>query len=174
MKRAFISINLPNEVKEKVKKIQEKIPEFRGKKTEPENLHLTLKFLGEISDEKIGLVRDKLKKIKGKKISAEIDSIGFFSPKFLRIIWVHMKGADELQKQIDISLADLFEKEKRFMSHITIARVKQTEDKKKFISYLEKIELEKTKFNVENFYLMESTLKKEGSEYKIIEEFNLN
>jgi 2'-5' RNA ligase len=46
--RAFISIEFPEEIKNELKKIQEQLPEFKGKNTEPKNLHLTLKFLGEI------------------------------------------------------------------------------------------------------------------------------
>ncbi len=44
--RCFISIDLPEKIIQEIKKIQEELPEFIGKKTETENLHLTLKFLG--------------------------------------------------------------------------------------------------------------------------------
>ena len=48
--RCFISIDIPKEIRDKIKKIQEQLPEFVGKKTEQENLHLTLKFLGEVDE----------------------------------------------------------------------------------------------------------------------------
>ena len=44
--RAFIGIDIPNGIKKEIIKQQNSLPEFFGKKTEPENLHLTLKFLG--------------------------------------------------------------------------------------------------------------------------------
>ena len=46
--RTFIAVDIPENVKEEIIKIQDKLPEFVGKLTELENLHLTLKFLGEI------------------------------------------------------------------------------------------------------------------------------
>ena len=42
--RTFVSIDLPEDIQKEVKKIQDILPEFEGKKTEPKNLHLTLKF----------------------------------------------------------------------------------------------------------------------------------
>jgi len=172
--RTFISIDLPKEIIRQIRKIQEKLPEFSGKKTEPENLHLTLKFLGEIPKEKVEEIRKRLRKIELNEINCEIDNIGFFSPSFIKIIWIHLNGAKELQRTVDKSLSGLFEKEDRFMGHITIARVKNIKDKKRFIEELEKIRLEKMNFMIDRFYLKESVLKPEGAEYKIIEEFNLN
>ena len=58
--RVFISINLPESVKKEIKKIQDSLPNFTGKKTEYENLHLTLKFLGEIDEENLPKKRKKL------------------------------------------------------------------------------------------------------------------
>ena len=55
--RCFIALDLPVEIIKEIKKIQKELPEFIGKKTESENLHLTLKFLGEVSEEKIKEIR---------------------------------------------------------------------------------------------------------------------
>ena len=51
--RTFISIDMPEVVRSEIEKIQDVLPEFFGKKTERDNLHLTLKFLGEIDEEKV-------------------------------------------------------------------------------------------------------------------------
>ena len=59
------------------------------------------------------------------------------------------------------------------MAHLTIARVKNIIDKKKFNDGLAKIKLSKISFIIDKFYLIESNLKKEGPEYSIIEEYNL-
>ena len=138
MKRCFISINLPEEAINYIKEIQEQIKKqnlFLGKFTEPENLHLTLKFLRETTDEKIQKIKEKLKQIKFKKFQAETSELGVFSEKFLRIIWIKLENCENLQKQIDKSLKELFEPESRFMSHITIARVKFTKNKKQLIEF---------------------------------------
>ncbi len=171
--RVFISIDMPETVKREIKKIQEKLPEFYGKKTEIENLHLTFKFLGEIDENKVEEIKRKLKEIKFNKFEAEINSIGVFSEKFIRIIWLHLTNCEDLQKEIDEKLRDLFEKEKRFMSHLTIARVKSIRDKRKFLEEINKIKTSKIKFLVESFKLKESTLTEKGPIYNIIEEYNL-
>ena len=171
MRRVFISIEIPENLKKEIKKIQDSLPEFYGKKTEPENLHLTLKFLGEISEEKIVRVQEKLKK-RFDSFEAEIKSLGFFSENFIRIIWLKIENCEELQREIDNSLASLgFEKEKRFMGHMTIARVKKIKDKKKFLEELKRIKIPELKFPVKSFHLKESVLEPEGPVYKEIETY---
>lgn len=172
--RVFISINIPEEIRKEIKKIQDLLPEFFGKKTELQNLHLTLKFLGEIEEQVVGEVKEKLREIKIEKFKTEIDEIGVFSEDFIRIVWLHMEDCDNLQKQIDNVLTDLFEKERRFMSHLTIARIKKLKDKKGFLQDLKKIKIEKIKFKVDKFYLMKSELTAEGPRYSVLEEYNLN
>ncbi|OGJ12770.1 2'-5' RNA ligase [Candidatus Pacearchaeota archaeon RBG_19FT_COMBO_34_9] len=177
--RCFIAIEIPEEIKKEIIKIQKQLPEFRGKFTEKENLHLTLKFLGEIDEEKLGEIRERLKEIKFGHFETEIDSIGIFdnrkSNKYEQsiIVWLHMKNCNELQKQIDSKLERLFEKEKRFMSHLTIARVKSVRDKKVFTERLYEINIPKMKFYVNSFSLKESILTAKGSVYNDVEVYNL-
>ena len=172
--RAFISIDMSKEVKKEILRIQKNLPKFYGKKTEPENLHLTLKFLGEIDNRKIEMVKEKLREIKFNKFYCEIDKIGVFSPKFIKIVWLHLTNCEGLQKEIDSALESLFEKEKRFMSHLTIARVKSIKDKRKFLENLKKIKIPKIKFIADNFRLKKSTLTEKGPIYKILETFELD
>jgi 2'-5' RNA ligase len=171
--RVFVSLGIPRNVKEEIKEIQEQLPEFEGKKTETENLHLTLKFLGWLDDEMIEKARKKLREIKPGRFEAETGEIGTFSPQALRIIWLHLANCEKLQEKADNALSGMFEKESRFMSHITIARVKKARDKRKFIEELSKIKANRIKFNVEKFFMMKSQLKKSGPAYSVIEEFPL-
>lgn len=173
MIRCFISINIPENIKQKIKEIQDKLPEFKGKKTEFENLHLTLKFLGEISEEKLEKVKERLKEINFKSFEVEIDQIGVFAENFVRIIWLHVSNTDKLQREVDESLKDLFKKEKRFMGHLTIARVKEIQDKKKFIFDLRKIKFDKINFTIGCFDLKESVLTEKGPIYKTLEKYTL-
>lgn len=172
--RSFISLDLPDEAVQKVKKIQDSLPEFIGKKTESENFHLTLKFLGDIDKNKIELIKEKLNEVKIKKFTAEIDSIGVFSEKIIRIVWLHLANCDRLQKRIEEVLQDLgFKPEQRFMGHLTIARVKRIHNKKDFLEKLEKIKIPKIRFIAENFKLKSSTLNAEGPVYEEIRAYNL-
>jgi len=176
--RIFIALELSREAINEIKRIQKLIEKqrlFAGKFTEPENIHLTLKFLGEISDEKIEEVKKRLKEIKLEKFNAELGDVRVFSKQFLKIIWIKLSGkVFGLQKSIDEALSGEFEPEERFMSHITIARVKNTADKKKLIEYLESIKPSKINFKVEKFYLKKSELLPEGPVYEDVGEYNLN
>ncbi len=171
--RIFISIDIPEEIKKEIIKIQEQLPEFKGKLTERENLHLTLKFLGEIDEKKAKEIKSRLREIKLKKFESKIDSIGIFSEKFIRIIWMRIINCEKLQKEIDTQLEGLFEKEKRFMGHLTVARVKYIKDKKKFMDELNKIKISSIKFMVNSFELKKSILTEKGPVYETIESYNL-
>ncbi len=174
--RCFISIELVEEAKKGIIKVQSELQKkklFSGKLTEPENLHLTLKFLGEIEDERVDEIAGRLREIKFKKFKAELKECGVFSENFVRIIWVHLAGCEELQKEIDRKLTGLFQKEARFMGHITIARVKSVKDKKALLDELKKIKLS-GEFFAEKFSLMKSTLTEKGPIYETIEDFSLD
>jgi len=171
--RAFIAVDIPEDARKEIRKIQKELPEFRGKLTEKENLHLTLKFLGEIDESKAGEVKKILKEVKEKRFKAEVDEIGFFSEEVIRIVWLHLSGCENLQKKIDEKLKNLFSKEKRFMSHLTIARVKSVKDKKEFLKKLGKIKIGKIAFEVSEFKLKKSTLTAEKPVYEDLMEVGL-
>jgi RNA 2',3'-cyclic 3'-phosphodiesterase len=175
--RTFIAIDIPEKIKKEIIKIQNSLPEFKGKKTEHENIHLTLKFLGEIDEEKNEEIKKRLNEIKLKNFEAEIKNLGFFdnrkSYKKQLIIWLYITGCDELQKIVDGKLSGLFEKERRFMSHLTIARVKRIRNEQRFFNELLKIKIPEMKFEVKNFKLKKSKLTRNGPVYEDIEVFNL-
>jgi len=172
--RAFICIEFPDEVIKEVARVQElagKI-KFTGKMTELENLHLTLKFLGEIDDSMLEEVRKKLNEIKFDVFEAKLGKIGIFHLKGKpRIVWIKVEGKEiyELQKKIDDALKDLFKKEERFMSHLTIARIKYVRDKSGFDEKISKIAVDKIKFKIKEFKLKSSELKSIGPIYRDLE-----
>lgn len=173
IKRCFISVELPDEVINEIERLQRELPEFEGKITEEENLHLTLKFLGEISELKIDKIKQKLNDVKLEELNCKVNGVGVFSSDHIKIIWIGLSGCEELQKEVDIKLEGFFKREKRFMGHITIARVKNVRDKKKFIQELKKLKINPINFKIDRFFLRESILHPEGPEYKILGEFPL-
>jgi len=177
--RCFICIDLPRNIIKEAEIIQEVIKKKNlivGSFVDGENLHLTLKFLGEIELKKLEEVKERLKTIKFKKFISYLGELGVFSQEIIRIVWIHVLGKQilDLQLEIDKKLEGLFEREERFMSHLTIARVKKVKDKKIFLEELKKVNVRNLSFPVNEFYLMKSELKPGGSVYTIIEEIKLN
>jgi 2'-5' RNA ligase len=174
--RCFIALELSRIAIDEIENIQNLIKKknlFYGKLTESENLHLTLKFLGEITEEKLKQVQEKLKSIKFQSFEANLGELGLFSNRAQIILWLKLqgKGIFELQKQIDKELKPLFPLETRFMSHITIARIKKLPDKKAFLEYIKNLKHTSIKFKVAEFVIKKSELKPEGPVYTNIDKF---
>lgn len=174
--QCFIAIDFSSEVIKEVARVQEVLgkQKFTGKMTELENLHLTLKFLGEIDDSMVEKVREKLKGIKFNEFDCKLCEIGTFSLRGNpRIVWIKVcgEGVWELQKKVDLALEGLFPKEERFMSHLTIARLRYVADKKGFVEHVKNIGLREIKFKVSGFELKSSELKSLGPVYRTIEKY---
>ncbi len=176
--RLFIAIELDKEVKNYLYNLQQdlkKIP-AKIKWTDKKGLHLTLKFLGEVDDEKLEKIKDNLSRIEYEKFSLMIDKLGVFpSENNARVIWVGIvfdKNVLELQKIIDANLLSLFPGDERFHSHITLGRIKFIQDKSKFKEFL-KTNVEHKQFDVNEFKLMKSELSKEGARYSDVEVYRL-
>jgi len=167
--RCFIGIDLSLEATKEIERLQKIIkPHFVGKTTSSKNLHLTLKFLGEIEDATLNKVKKKLSAIEHQSFQL----LGVFSQKFIKMVWVKVSTVP-LQPLIDDYLKDIFEPEHRFMGHITIARVKKIEDKQSFLKLINNTTINKIIFTVREFYLKESILTNEGPIYKVINKYCL-
>ena len=134
--RTFIAIELSEEIKATLAQVQSHL-KYSGadvKWVEPTNIHLTMKFLGEIDEktrENVQSILDEIAKTT-KPFEISLKDVGAF-PKieFPRIIWVGLgKGAKEsteLANNIDVALSTEigFDKDTRdFVSHLTIGRVR--------------------------------------------------
>ena len=176
--RLFIAIEILDNIKEYMTKIQEKIDNdlAKIKFANKNQMHLTLKFLGEVQPNNVNEIKEELKKIKFELFSVYLDSTGVFpSENYIRVVWVGLKPEEEiirLQENIDERLKKWFKKEKNFKPHLTLARVKFVEDKNKFIEKLKKIKVENKKIDVNNFKLIKSTLTEKGPIYEEVAVFN--
>lgn len=175
--RAFIAVDFPSEVVKEVARVQETLgkKQFTGKMTELENLHLTLKFLGEVDSSKLADVKKELGKINVKKFEASLGEAGTFSyRKKPRIVWIKINGKEifELQLAVDLAMEKCgFVKEERFMSHLTLARVKYVKSPSNFIEYVKNLSVREFKFEVEGFKLMKSELKMVGPVYETLKTY---
>ena len=177
MYRCFVAIDFPDEVIKEVARVQEVLRnlKFTGKTTELENIHLTLKFFGEINSEKLEKVRRKLREVNFGRMELKLGNVGIFSYRGKPgIVWIKIlgNGIYELQERIDSVLSEIgFKKEERFMGHLTIARVKYVKDVIGFRKYVNNIRLRDVKFDIDKFKLKESELRNIGPVYKTVEEY---
>jgi len=176
--RVFIAIELPEHVKSKVFHQFENLQKknlFKGKFVEKENLHLTLKFFGEITNEKIEEIKKELNEINLESFSCDVGKTGVFdNEKYIKVIWVELisKKLKELQEKINKKFPEFYD-DKEFSSHITLSRVKSVSKKEELVKEIKKINFKKLDFEVNEFVLMKSELFREGPKYKIIERFRL-
>lgn len=174
--RVFICIEFPDSMIKEIARVQEVLGNkmFTGKMIELENLHLTLKFLGEIDDHMLEKVKERLAEIRFDSFEAKLGELGTFTSHGKpRIVWAKINGDGiwALQKKIDDALKDLFKPEERFMSHTTIARVKYVKDGSTFNDYVKNIGSKEIKFNINDFKLKSSELGRIGPVYTDIEEY---
>lgn len=177
--RCFIAIDLPEEVKNELKRLQSEIRSSTAsdlKASFTKDQHLTLKFLGEITPQKAELAKKSLGTCSAKKFTVALDKIGVFpGESYIRVVWVGISPEDEvmkLQKEIDEALQKEFKKEKQFKPHLTLARVKYVVDKKRFLQQLRQIKVKKIKFAVNGFKLIRSTLTGKGPVYDELQIYN--
>lgn len=135
--RAFIAIELPEAVQSQLREVQEKLKEYKIKMTwsRPENIHLTLKFLGDVRKELVApighIIKDAAKQFHPMKLRSQ--AIGFFPGiKRPRVLWTGLLGQThdlaELCRTLDERLSTLgFKRETRnFTGHLTLGRFKES------------------------------------------------
>jgi len=184
--RSFISVEIPEEAKKKFVPVDNFLRNstLSLKLIKIENLHLTLKFLGEVREERLKGLIETCQIIGGtfSPFSSRLKGIGIFpNIKIPRIIWAGVEKGKENLKEITKLLEQKLEKkgfspEKReFQGHLTLARVRKRAKGEKFLENLVEEFKEKQfcSFPVTKFYVMKSELKKEGPTYTVLEEISL-
>ena len=187
--RSFIAIELPEEVKSGLRRLQSELTLARYtfvKCVSTEGIHLTLKFLGNISPQKVAEITGVMEQASQgvSPFQLEISEVGGFpNLRQPRVLWVGIKGElDKLiawQGRIDNGLVPLgFAKESRpFTPHLTLARLREgcsSQDKRDIGELVLKTPVEVNyKVNVNSLNLMRSQLLPGGAVYSRLAEVKL-
>ncbi len=136
--RVFIAIDTGEEIRKGLADLQTElqskadIKKSDVKWVNPENVHLTLKFLGEIKDKDVVEVCNKTCEVAGrhKDFKLNVESVGYFGGRIARVLWVGIgKGCEnllELQKDLEQHLdsAGWPAEERQFSGHLTLCRIR--------------------------------------------------
>ena len=148
------------------------------KAVEEENIHITLKFLGEISEEQIARVAEIIQSISFKSFTLEFKGVGVFpSPSRPSVVWAGVTGeASEMLAvftELEQGLKSLgFEPERRlFQPHVTLCRVRSGRNRAQLAEAVRNMEDEGFgTLRVEHIRLKKSVLARSGPIYSTITE----
>jgi len=179
--RLFVALEIPAAVRQDFAAL---LHAFRATTKEPrwvraENLHVTLKFLGEVDEVRVGAIRSALGEIRSENpVALEFRGLGFFpNEKHPRVLWAGMEALPNL-KTLAVDIEGAVEelgipREKReFSPHLTLARFERPrlpEALRKLIADNQQRGFGSLRTN--EFHLIQSKLKPAGAEYTTVATF---
>ncbi|WP_372650603.1 RNA 2',3'-cyclic phosphodiesterase [Draconibacterium sp.] len=182
--RTFIAIKItPN--KEVLKLLQHFKNQFSNDRInwiDPNNLHLTLRFIGNTTREQLYELVDRLELLISEKPKFEITlkGTGYFKSKNQpRVLFIKLNESEELLQLVpeiekQVVACGFDGEQKTFRPHLTLGRIKSVENRARFFSILDEMLTEEyQKVEVKELMLFQSILKQTGPEYRPIKTFPL-
>jgi len=173
--RLFTGIKLPTEIKKKIYSITQDFRKIKSIKwVEMENLHITLKFIGEVEEKKYFEIANLLEKVNFSEFEIILQNGGVFpnyhNPK---VIWIGVSfkegTLDKLFYEIEekLEVIGVKKENRKFKPHLTLGRVKKRSGIEEVLREIrgDKFKNFRENFLVKEFTLFESILKREGPIY---------
>ena len=175
--RLFVALDLPEAVRDRVAQLAYGLP---GARLIPsEQLHLTLSFLGDVNEDRLPDIKERLAAIDVPLFSLQLKGVGFFPPrKQPRVVWVGVVAnieLNQLQAKVQSSLLStgLYLEKRNFLPHITLARLQNT-PVSRVGRFLVQYSLFMTPvFQVRTFSLYSSVLNPKGAKHFVEQEYLL-
>jgi len=174
--RTFIAVDFDNpEIVSRAQEIQEKLMKSGAvmKPVEPQNLHTTLWFFGELDKSRLQLVLDNVREITFKPFKISVKGVGYFpGGRRVNVIWLGIDdptgGLNSIVEQLKDRLTRFGFKydERGFTPHLTIGRVKRVKDRVRLLRELDQLrEMFFGEQIVDKFKVKKSTLTQRGPIY---------
>ncbi|MFQ5900077.1 MAG: RNA 2',3'-cyclic phosphodiesterase [Thermodesulfobacteriota bacterium] len=175
--RSFIAIDLPAVIVEGLKGIQGKLKEGNAKVSwvKPENIHLTLKFLGEVEEKSLEDILCVIKEAASshRAINLSVEGLGCFpSISNPRVVWIGIRSDAEsilsLQRDIEKGLEPIgFRREKRiYHPHLTLGRIRSLKDRKCWKEMVDRFkDIRLGSFEADRVIFFKSDLNPKGAVY---------
>ena len=185
MLRSFLAVELPGTIRKKIGEVQKDLKSSGAdvRWVSPENIHLTLKFFGNVEE---SLIENIVKSIEGPvqdtpSFFLKVQGMGAFpNLKNPRVVWMGLQEGRERVIYIQQQLERVFEKmgfqpeDRPFHPHLTLGRVKSNRGKNELVRGMEGYrEEELGNFQVEKIILFKSDLKPMGPIYTTLREIRL-
>ena len=183
--RAFLAVALPEEARRSLTKLQETLAQSRAevKWVEPPNLHVTLKFFGEVTDEQRQAIEGLLRRLAHQEgpFGLALDGLGAFpSLTAPRVIWVGLAEGTQALARIagaierEGAAMRLANEERPFAAHVTLGRVRSPRTRQALVQRLHASAWRPpTPWPVASLRLYQSILTPGGPRYSVLAEFPL-
>ena len=179
--RLFTALDLPRDVVINLEELLRTLkPRARISWSKPENLHVTIKFIGEFPPDRLPELKQALAGVpRGGAIPVRVRKVGFFpNPHNPRNFWcgIEAPGLEKLAADSDAATVTVgVEREKReFSPHLTLARIKERVPMQSLREAIVGLpSLEFGEFEARSFFLYESKMQPGGSVYTKLSEFPL-
>ena len=181
--RLFVSVGVDG-LEEEIAAVQKPLRDLPGlNPTDPEQAHVTMKFLGE-GDHDLEALTDAVEAaVKGADVEpfeARFEGLGVFpSLDYISVVWLGVEdGSEELTAlhralELETTALGYDEESHEFTPHVTLARMDHAAAKEDVQRYVREEDPEVGTRRVEELRLVESTLTSEGPEYETVERFEL-
>jgi len=179
--RLFVALEIPSRVRKNLAELLQSLrvvsPQTRW--VRPENLHVTLKFIGEVPEARLGAIRSALAGVDSDQpVTLDFRGLGFFpNEKHPRVFWAGIEASPNLKSlaaEIDKAMEKLgIPREQRpFSPHLTLARFEPPRLAEQLRAAIqEHAARDFGALRTGQFHLIESKLKPSGAEYTTVESF---
>jgi len=180
--RSFLAFDMEKEtVKKRLASVQKLLAQTGAdlKLVEPQNIHITIRFLGDVTPNTVEKIFEEMKKIQFTPFNVQINSLGAFPDlRYPRVVWAGItEGADQLKNvfnQLEPRLRSLgfAPDSKGFSPHLTIARVRTGINKAQLAEFVAKnVNYDFGSIKAECLRLKRSDLTPRGPIYSTLKEF---
>ena len=182
--RTFVAIELSREIRDRLHehatRIRETVTEASASWSRPENIHLTLKFLGNVPTKNLSLISDAASRIAKDNpcFQVGIGGTGVFpKPSRAQVLWIGVDDPSgrlsELQARLEDEL-DFNKEDRAYRPHLTIARIRRPEGARRLAETHLQLSFKQTQLTVKEFVIFRSELSSKGARYTALSRHELS
>jgi RNA 2',3'-cyclic 3'-phosphodiesterase len=174
--RLFVALPIPRSVAQSIMLIQGGVPGARWQTSE--QLHITLRFIGEVDGREIAMLDDALAGIGAPAFDLQLHSVGQFGHKQPHALWAGLRKSEaleHLQRKVDAAIRRVGQPQDayKFTPHVTVARLRNPENRKMIEWLADHALFTSPEFRVGAFHMYSSRLTSDGSVYAVEREYPL-